>query len=218
MTDASETFESGHDLNRVTSFSDAVFAIAMTVLALSLGIPSHLRNDRVGAALSDSLPSLYAYFLSFVVIALFWLAHHRLFRRIVRIDPRMMLINLAMLSFVALLPFPTEVLGNYGDSSAAVIFYASTLVALGSLSTLLAVYADRAHLLAPGTPADFARLAALRGLSVPVVFAVSIPIAVFDPHAAELSWIAIVFVRFGLRRRYGSVYAGTSFGGGTGSR
>src|SRR5204863_6849650 len=77
--------ERGLDLDRVVFFSDAVFAIAMTVLVLSIHVPT-VRNGEVGRALRDQLPAIYSYFLSFAVIALYWLVHHRMFHWIRRID------------------------------------------------------------------------------------------------------------------------------------
>ena len=207
MTDSSEDFEFGLDLNRVVYFSDAVFAIAMTLLALSLHLPSKLGNNRVGDEIVSELPSVLAYFLSFAVIGLYWLAHHRLFRYMVRIDPTMMILNLVLLSFVAFAPFPTQVLGNHGESSAAVIFYSATMVVLGTLATMSFVYAHRAHLVGPDVRADYFRYGLLRAVTVPVVFAASIPVAVFDPDAAKYCWLALVLVRLVLRRRYGSIYA-----------
>jgi uncharacterized membrane protein len=207
MTDSNQSLEFGLDLSRVVYFSDAVFAIAMTVLALSLHIPATLPNHRVGREIVDELPSVFAYFLSFAVIGLYWLAHHRLFRYVVRIDPTMMLINLALLSLVAFVPFPTQVLGDHGESSAAVIFYSATMVVLGTLSTVLFVYAARAHLFRPHVSREYVHHSVLRALTVPVVFGLSIPVAVFDPAAAKYCWLALLLVRLALRSRYGSIYA-----------
>jgi uncharacterized membrane protein len=200
-------FESGHDLDRVVFFSDAVFAIAMTVLALSLRLPSTTTDHGVARALEDALPSIYSYGLSFAIISLFWLAHHRMFRYICRLDVVLLVLNLAALGVVAFVPFPTSVLGEHGDTTAAVVFYASTMAVLGGLVTLLWGYASHEHhLIAAETPMVFVRHSLWRSLVVPAVFAASIPIAFADPSAAEWFWLTIVLFRFALRRRFGSVY------------
>jgi uncharacterized membrane protein len=202
-----EWFESGRDIDRVVFFSDAVFAIAMTVLALSLRLPSTTTDHGVAQALQDALPSIYSYVLSFVIISLFWLAHHRMFHYICRVDAALLVLNLATLGLVAFVPFPTSVLGDHNGSTAAVVFYASTMVALGGLASALWAYAAHDHrLVKPETPRTFVVHSLARGLAVPAVFAVSIPIAFANPSAAEWFWLTIAVVQVALRRRFGSIY------------
>ena len=199
--------ESGRDLDRVVFFSDAVFAIAMTLLALSLRLPSTTTDRGVGRALQDAVPSIYSYALSFAIIALYWLAHHRMFRYICRLDVVLLVLNLATLGLVAFVPFPTSVLGEHGNTTAAVVFYSSTIAILGGLMSALWGYASHEyHLILPDTPTRFVRHSLWRSLAVPAVFAASIPIAFASPSAAEWFWLTIVLVRLVLRRRYGSIY------------
>jgi uncharacterized membrane protein len=200
-------FDASRDLDRVVFFSDAVFAIAMTVLALTLRLPASTTDRDVARALEDALPSIYSYALSFVIIALYWLAHHRMFRYIRRADVVLLVLNLATLGLVAFVPFPTSVLGEHGDTTAAVVFYASTMAVLGGLVSALWAYASHDHqLIADDTPRAFVRHSLWRSLVVPAVFAASIPIAFADPSAAEWFWLSIVLVRVVLRRRFGSIY------------
>lgn len=67
------------DVDRVVAFSDGVFAIAITLLVLSLNVP-HVREKGLGDALKDQLPELFTYGLSFLVIGMYWMSHHRTFR------------------------------------------------------------------------------------------------------------------------------------------
>ena len=203
-------FESGRGLDRVVFFSDAVFAIAMTLLALSLRLPSTTKDRDVAQALVDALPSISSYVLSFAIIALYWLAHHRMFRYICRVDAVLLFLNLATLGVVAFVPFPTSVLGDHGNTTAAVVFYAATMVLLGGLASALWGYASHTRrLITADTPTGFVRHSMLRSLVVPAVFAASIPIAFADPNAAEWFWLSIVLVRLALRRQYGSIYRPT---------
>lgn len=192
------------DLDRVVFFSDAVFAIAMTVLVLTLQLPAGTTDADVAHALRNALPSVYSYALSFAVISLYWLAHHRMFRYIRRLDPTLLVLNLAVLAFVAFVPFPTSVLGDHGDTTAAVVFYASTMAVLGSLLSALWLYASTAHrLISRATPPRFIRHSLWRSLAVPIVFGASIPIAFVNPRAAEYFWLVIAIWRTLLRRHYG---------------
>jgi uncharacterized membrane protein len=143
----------------VVFFSDAVFAIAMTLLALSLRLPATTTDHGVARALGDALPSIYSYALSFTIIALYWLAHHRMFRYICRLNVVLLGINLATLGVVAFVPFPTSVLGDHGASTAAVVFYAATMAVLGALVTALWGYASHGASLDPGRDTDRVRQA-----------------------------------------------------------
>ena len=198
--------ERGVDLDRIVFCSDAVFAIAMTLLALSLQLPAHTSDAHVGRALQDAVPSIYTYLLSFAVISLYWLAHHRMFRRIVRADSTLLGLNLATLAVVAFAPFPTTVLGDHGATTVAAVFYAATMALLGALVSVLWWYASHGRrLVAPDTPSTFVAHSLARALVVPVVFLVSIPIAFASPSAAEWCWVAILPARLLLRRHYGSI-------------
>jgi uncharacterized membrane protein len=178
----------------------------MTLLTLSLRLPATTTDHRVGKALEDALPSVYSYALTFTIIGLYWLAHHRMFRYICRLDVVLLVLNLATLGVVAFVPFPTSVLGDHGDTTVAVVFYASTMAVLGALVSALWGYASHEHrLILAETPPGFVRHSLWRGLVVPAVFAASIPIAFASPSAAEWFWFTIVLARLVLRRRFGSI-------------
>ncbi len=203
------------ELDRVVNFSDAVFAIAMTLLVLSLHLPLTLDTKYSGQALDnhlwhefhDVLPNLFGYALSFAVISRTWLAHHRAFRVIERIDHTFINLNLLMLAFVALAPFPTEVFGTYPQSRTATIVYAASISAVTLTFSALWIYASNGErLIVSGTPRDFIMHSTWRGLSVPIVFLFSIPIALlFGPMWAQWSWLLIVPLRIVLGRRYGRI-------------
>ena len=204
--DGSTDLEGGHDLDRVVFFSDAVFAIAMTLLALTLSLPAGTTDAGVARALHKAIPSMLTYALSFAVIAVYWLAHHRMFRYIRRIDGTLLMLNLATLGAIAFVPFPTSVLGQHGNTTAAVVFYAATMGALGGLFSAFWIYAThKGRFIRAETPPMFVNHALWRAVTIPVVFVASIPIAFADPHAAKLFWLVIVVVRLLLRRRFGTI-------------
>jgi len=205
--DDSAEFEGGRDLDRVVFFSDAVFAIAMTVLALTLSIPAGTTDAGVAHALHQAIPSMFSYALSFAVIAIYWLTHHRMFRYIRRLDTTLLVLNLVSLGAIAFVPFPTSVLGEHGSTTAAVVFYAATMGVLGGLVSAFWMYATHDHrFIRADTPPRFVNHALWRAISLPAVFVASIPIAFGDPQAAKLFWLVIVVVRVLLRRQYGSIY------------
>jgi len=102
-------------LERLIFFSDAVFSIAMTLLALELRLPhdiAYLVNEELTRALLGLWKQYLAFMTSFVVIGAFWLAHHRKFRYIRRYDRGLLSLNLLLLMSVAFIPFPTAVLSD----------------------------------------------------------------------------------------------------------
>src|SRR5215213_8725154 len=98
--------------NRIIGFSDGVFAIAITLLVLTINVPSNLTSSEdVSGFLWQALPQLVAYTAAFMVIGTFWLRHHRMLMLCRAVDGRMLVLNLVFLAFVSLLPFPTFTLG-----------------------------------------------------------------------------------------------------------
>lgn len=182
-------------LERLIFFSDAVFAIAITLLALEIRLPTGqaIRSDsELLTALIGIWPRYLSYTVSFLVIGLYWMAHHRMFRSIARYDRRLLFLNLLLLLCIAFVPFPTTVLGEY-SSAVATIFYALTMVVTGLAGTLLWWYAsgNGGRLLAVPLTRSAAWASRLRTLAAPAVFLVSIGVALWNDDAAKLSWIAL---------------------------
>jgi uncharacterized membrane protein len=198
--------ERGLDVDRLVYFSDAVFAIAMTVLVLSIHLPS-VPGQRLGHVLRQLVPSIWSYFLSFAVLGLFWLAHHRMFHYVQRVDAVTLRLNLALLALIAILPFPTEVLGTYGNHPLGTMVYASAVTSVGTAHAVLWWHVSRtAGLLRPETPREYIVHSQLRSITIPIVFAASIPVALWNPDVAKLVWILAVPMRVALIKRYGRVY------------
>jgi uncharacterized membrane protein len=177
-------------LERLVFFSDAVYAIAITLLAIDIRVPEVESLD-VGAAILELVPGLFSYALSFAAIGLYWLAHWRRFDLIERTDQRLAVLNLAHLAFIALIPFPTSLLGRHGDQAPSVVLYALVLAGAGILGAASWAYAGRAGLVREGVSPGLVRLGIVRGLVAPAVFLASIPLVLVDPRLAELSWLLL---------------------------
>ena len=131
------------EFDRVAFFSDAVFAIAMTLLVVGIGIP-HGKSVDLDHALAEKRSEIFSFFLSFVVIGFYWLAHHRFFARLASVDKPFMQLNLLYLALIAFVPFPTAVVGSYGAESTPIVIYAATLGLASLLEATLWWHAQRA--------------------------------------------------------------------------
>jgi TMEM175 potassium channel family protein len=172
-------------IDRIVFFSDAVFAIAMTLLVLPLvGGRSDLP---VWDQIKLKAPEMYAFALSFWVIGLYWLGHHRVYRRVRAYDEGLMLLNLLQLFCVAFLPYPTALSGRYSDDVASTVFYAASMTVLGLVTTLHVWYVVH-HRRFADVDDRTARRMLLRGLAVPIVFLPTIPIAFANVTVARSLW------------------------------
>jgi uncharacterized membrane protein len=162
--------------NRLEAFSDGVFAIAITLLVIELHAPAELEpGETLAHALWLEWPSYVAYLVSFLTIGVIWLNHHRVFTQIVRVDGPLLVLNLNLLLWTALIPFPTSVVADYlglggEQAKTAVAFYSGVFVLMGvSFGALFVWITHDARLLDRLPPPEVVRAARLRfalGLAV----------------------------------------------------
>jgi uncharacterized membrane protein len=181
-------------MERLVFFSDAVFAIAITLLALEIRLPEdigHASNTELLHGLLSIWPKYLGYLISFLSIGNFWIIHHRQYRYIERYDTRLMFINMLILMAVAFIPFPTSVISENGNRTATIL-YALNASVVGLLSALLWVYASYKHrLVAHDMEPAMVRRGVLRNLIAPVIFLFSIGLSYIDVDLAKLLWILI---------------------------
>jgi uncharacterized membrane protein len=196
--------------DRLVFFSDAVMAIAITVLVLELHVPD-LSLDQTEhellARLLDLSPRFFGYLISFVVIGLYWLGHHRLFRYIRRYDTGLLLLNLLFLLTVAFLPFPTAVLSAYEYNRVAVVFYTLSLSACGVVLGLLWWYATAGRRLVDASlDQGMVRYLGLRTLWPLTAYLVALAISLINPRLAVSLLLVLlactVLTSLALDRRY----------------
>lgn len=192
--------------DRLLIFSDAVIAIAITLLALDLPLPAGHTMSQFWASVRSSEGRYLAFVISFAIIAAAWSHHREVFRYVDRIDSRLRLINLSWLALIVLIPFAAKLLtieGGDANGPHAVRFAFYSLVqALSSGLLLVMVHYIKSRKLQPGdapslagTDADWQSYGLLFGfgLSIPVFFITSY---------AWVSWIAGPVISAQLRRRY----------------
>ena len=144
----------GFRTGRLEAFSDGVFAIAITLLILDIGVGSDAGRD-LGGAIRGLWPSYLAYVASFSTIGAAWLAHNAITEYLERADAAFVRLNLLLLLFVSFLPFPTRLVAEYIHQDkaehVAVTFYGIVLLLSSTMLLVLWRYAVRARLVRPDT-------------------------------------------------------------------
>jgi uncharacterized membrane protein len=169
------------EADRVLAFSDAIFAIAITLLTLNLEVPAGLHGDDLTRALHQVLPALGASALSFVILGQLWLAHHRIFGVIARVDYTLLVRNLLFLGLIAIMPFPVRLLSDYTRRPMAVAIYAVAFIAAMQLQRLIWLDVTRPEhrdLLREPVPAEVRKGFGRVLLGMLVVFGAAVPVEV----------------------------------------
>jgi uncharacterized membrane protein len=128
--------------NRLETFSDGVFAIVITLLVLNISIPNVDYKD-LPVALLQLVPKLISYVLSFILIGLYWIGHHYYFDKVKQIDGTFLWMNIMLLLFISILPFPTVLLGKYPLGELSLTIYGINLLAVNLVSFLMVNYVHK---------------------------------------------------------------------------
>ena len=185
-------------VNRLDGFSDAVLAIAITILVLELRLPVHGDQHLVRAILHE-WPSYLAYAASFVTIGVVWLQHSRVARPLRTADANLYRLNLLVLLFASFLPFPTKIVveefvGHWHPHPSAVVFYGLTLLALDLAMLAFLRYGAEHRGLAEDAVAEEQTEAALRHQPSYAYYAAATVIGYFVPIAGIALCLAIAVV------------------------
>ena len=193
------------ETGRLEAFSDGVFAVAITLLVLTIKIPgvdvpaTQLPNDKqLWSMLLSEWPMLAAYTTSFATIGVMWINHHRLYTHIKRTNTILMLLNLLLLLVIVFIPVPTALVAEYlvrPDQHAAALLYSGTMVILAICFNLLWRYASYHNRLL----AENADTRAVRAISIqywfgPVVYLLAFILALFNtPASLTLNFLLALF-------------------------
>jgi uncharacterized membrane protein len=193
-------FDTGTE--RLEIFSDAVIAIAITLLVLDIKVPDS-RNGQLFHDLWQRWPSYVAYVLSFAIIGIMWVSHHSMFEHIHHVDRRLLFINLWLLLGIAFLPFPTALLAQYarqGDSNshAAAAIYSATMAFIGLAFLAIWLHLARNPALVGNVGGTRLRRSINLSLVSPVVYGLSIGLAFVSAEACLVVYsLAALYFAFG---------------------
>ncbi|MFI9388246.1 TMEM175 family protein [Kutzneria sp. NPDC052558] len=189
------------DLGRVLALSDGVFAIALTLLVLDIRIPDEVHGEEFLRAMAGLEPAIAGYLISYLVIGVLWLAHHRLFRELRVRRSRVMSLNMLLLALVALLPFPSSLLAKHGDEALSYAIYAGNVIAVFAVQSLIIFVSQHYGDITP-KPGRFPRFGwYLQPIGASVVFVVWAVVAITGhPGQANYAWWLLVPIVLVTRR------------------
>lgn len=199
-----DSFKKEFQLERIIFFSDAVFAIAITLLIIDIRIPENTEftNGQLLEAVANKIPELTGFLISFFFIGGYWVIHHKMFGYVARFDMRLIWLNLIFLLSIVMLPFTTGIFGMYGYLTAAFCLYIANAIFTGIMN-----YFCWKHILKPGAnlteftfDRSFRRAAYLRSLLMPVWFFIcGIMALIFSVFVGEamLPIVSILYIILG---------------------
>jgi uncharacterized membrane protein len=197
---------------RLISFSDGVFAIAVTLLVFNLKVPQlpagevHQSLPRMVWAM---LPNFTTYIISFLLIAVYWTFHHRLLNLVTKIDNSFLWMNIWYLLMVSFIPFPAALYGSYPHELFSFIFYIIAMILVNGIFILMLGYASyKSRLVSKDLPVPIVKYLFFRQFTTVFVFLLDIPIAFY-----QLKWaVYFLFILFPIHwgtRKYFKKLAGT---------
>jgi uncharacterized membrane protein len=203
---ATDAFTPKVKLEHVISFSDAVFAFAITLMAISIDIPdlpTNLTQSQLVGKLYEMYPQVESYLISFAIIAIFWVSYHQVFNHIMGSPIQMVYLNLLFLMLITLLSLSTSLVINYGSYQIPYIIYCTIVIMTSSLLAVIWWYATRDRkLINKNIHPLFVKGVMVNLLSLPAVFSLSIFVSFMDLDIAQYIWLGIVPLSFIIRKKY----------------
>ena len=193
--------EASLELERIIFFSDAVIAIAITLLTVQIRLPQDIDVSNLSQEIFNLVPQFGIYALSFLIIGNYWVIHHRVFRNIKDYDTNLIWLNVLFLLCIAFLPVPSSVIGRFPTERSAIIFFDICLAITGISQASIWWHATYKHKLIPRNFSPYlVTWGKIRSLIPPAVMLLSILLSFVNTLAAVLSW-GLIWVGFMLMAR-----------------
>ncbi|MBA82527.1 MULTISPECIES: TMEM175 family protein [unclassified Leeuwenhoekiella] len=178
---------------RILAFNDAIFSIAITLLVLDIDIPDSNAINTYGIwnVLGNLIPNFIGFFVSFLVISLYWISNLKFSKYISDYDNNLLWLNIFLLVFVVLLPFSTAFYVNSFNVDVAFQVYCLNLIFLGLFNFLMI---RRVAILNKDMPAIVVKWLKFRSLNVVLIWVVSFALAAVLPHLISRLLFVLIFV------------------------
>ena len=187
--------------NRLEAFSDGVFAIVITLLVLNIHIPKS-GDLPVADLLKNAAPAIMAYVLSFIIIGIYWIAHHSSFQIIKKVDGAFLWLNILLLLFVSFIPIPTSLMGNYLYQPIPIILYGCNLMAANLTGFFMILYIKHHPELVEGDKGKGFYKSQLptylfvnSSYLVAILFAAFLPVVSYFIYIAVMITLVVIYIR-----------------------
>ena len=188
-------------LERLILFSDAVFAIAITLLIIDIKIPELPRDQATDShllfMLKELIPKFIGFVISFFLIGQYWRVHHRLFGYVINFNERVIWLNLLFLFAIVLMPFSTAFYSEYAGAPVItpIIFYTGNIAMLGIVNLIMWQYVSNPRRgLTENLSPLLAKYSSLRAIIVPIIFIIGVFVYLKSPAIAAFVPISIPLV------------------------
>jgi uncharacterized membrane protein len=203
MTDMSglrERLEYPISKNRLEALVDGIFAIAMTLLVLGISPPKPDISQAqavLPGQIFDLIPEFFLFIIAFLILAGFWLDHHRQFHFVRAVDPRLLWINIFLLISLVLIPFSTDVSGDYPEVQVAVLLFHINILIVGLIFSYHLHYISQSkHLLDPLADRKSLRVLFHQSLLIPGIAFIAAIISFFNPSVSLLVYLVVPFAKY----------------------
>jgi uncharacterized membrane protein len=182
--------------DRIEGLADGIFAFAMTLLVLNLAIPEQAQITDTGllTILVSQGHRFFNYALAFILLGILWIVHHQQFNNIPKVNSRLIWINIFILMFIALMPFSSDLIGDYAETKVAEIFFCLNLFIIGTLYSFNWLYASKNRLITPDMDTDSIRRGERRNLVTPVVSLLAILLTLILPSWSLLTFLLVPII------------------------
>ena len=174
---------------------DGIFAIAMTILILGINPPRPAESQAqamLPGLVFDLVPQVFIFIVAFLILASFWVDHHRHFHFVRSVDSRLLWINIILLISIVFIPFSTDVAGDYPEVQIAVLLFHINILIVGFIFAYQMFYISKSvHLCDPETDRDFLRQHFLRAMLIPGVAFIAIIVSFVMPSESLLVYLVI---------------------------
>lgn len=177
---------------RLEALSDGIFAFAMTLLVLTIDVPSTgVSPASLPALLLGMQHQFVMYAIAFFVLAGFWFSHHKLYNVIRHVDGGLLWMNILALLFIVLVPFSTSLMSDYPEIPLAAIVFHANLFIIGIIFFLQGIYASRSGLTDPEIERTENTARWKRSLCTPVAAVIAILVSFVSPSWSSISYLFV---------------------------
>lgn len=184
---------------RIEAFSDAVIAIIITLLVLEIKVPHVMLTQGETAlikAILNDLPKFTAYGLSFMVLIVWWVAHHQFFHSLHSADRTLLWLNNLFLFWLCLLPYPTALIGSYYETRTATVLYGIVITSVAATFSYMRWYAFfKVRLFYEHIPDDILHDAFRKSIKSPIIHAIGTMLVIISPYIS-ISIYALLAIYF----------------------